>query len=55
MGLLGQMLRDSLNEKKSLTPEDFAKTYKSVTKDTKEWIKDETVEWLKKNNNHLPM
>jgi len=26
-----------------------------LAKDTKEKIKDETVAWLKKNKNHLPM
>jgi len=52
---MDQTLRDQLENTKLLGQEDFIGAYKSISKDTKEWIKDQTVAWLNKNKNHLPM
>ena len=52
---LADTVRSKLESKNSLDKDDFTEVYKAVNKETKERIKDETVEWLKKNRNHLPM
>jgi len=52
---MDQTLREKLDNTKLLEHEDFIKAYKSISKETKELIKDKTVEWLNKNKNHLPM
>jgi hypothetical protein len=48
-------LKGRLSENKTLSEDDFKTVWKMLAKDTKEKIKDETVAWLKKNKNHLPM
>jgi len=52
---VARKVKELLSVKAEITSEEFRDIYALINKTTKEQIKDETVEWLKNNKNHLPM